>query len=225
MTFLQKIQRLYQLPPNEPSGFAEAELTALEQQLGTALPARFKNYYTSLGRQAQVNHSYNRLLKPGTEIHFSADGYLVFYEENQSVCCWGIRKEDLGADNPPVWGNYGTDAAPDWHREAATTEDFFLLMAVYNGTMGGLRYHANCLGTVTPETVRFIEARYTWVPEISWERQRVYTDDFYEVLSLCFDEAGHCNALFTGSSDAERFNRLLDAIDVEWSYIGDEDEE
>lgn len=223
MTYLQKIQRLYRLPSHEHSGFTEAELAALEQQLGTPLPACFKNYYTSLGKQEQVNDSYNRLLKPGKEIGFSADGFLVFYEENQVVCYWGIRKEDLEADNPPVWGNYGTDAEPDWYREAATTEDFFLLMAVYNGTMGGLRYHANCMGTVTPETVRFIEASYIWVPEISWERQRVYTDDFYEVLSLSFDEAGHCNALFIGTGDAERFNRLLDAIDVEWSYIAEEE--
>ncbi|MBO9595560.1 MAG: hypothetical protein J7599_21845 [Niabella sp.] len=224
MTYLQKIQRLYQLPSNESFGFTEAELATLEQQLGITLPVCFKDYYTFLGRQAQVNHSYNRLLKPGKEINFSADGYLVFYEENQVVCYWGIQKEDLETDNPPVWGNYGTDAAPDWHREAATTEDFFLLMAVYNGTMGGLRYNANYLGTVKPETVRFIEAHYTLVPEISWERQRVYTDAFYEVLSLSFDEAGHCNALFAGTSDAKRFNRLLDAIDVEWSYIADEEE-
>ncbi|MCF3109429.1 hypothetical protein LL912_11645 [Niabella sp. CC-SYL272] len=223
MTYLQKIQRLYHLEPNDHSGFADAELAALEQQLGTALPVPLKNYYTALGKQEQVNHSYNRLLPPGKEMDFSADGYLVFYEENQAVCCWGIQKEDLAQDNPPVWGNYGTETAPDWHQEAGTTEDFFLLMAVYNGTMGGLPYNANCLGTVDPAMVRFIEARYTLVPAISWERQRVYTDDFYEVLSLSFAEAGHCNALFAGTSDAQRFGRLLDAIDVEWSYIADEE--
>lgn len=225
MTSTDKIRQLYDLPKDENFGFTENEINETEKSLAIEFPLELKNYYLTLGKIEAINYSHNRLLKPNKEIGFSTDRYLIFYEENQVVAYWGIKEEDLNLENPPVWGNYGTKDEPDWHIEANSTANFFLLMAVYNGTFGGLRYNANYFGEVQPETIKSIEKNWTIVKEISWDKQKVYTDNFYEVLSLSFDEQNNCNGIFIGTSNQERFDKILDSFGIDWSYISYEDED
>ncbi|MCU0352162.1 MAG: hypothetical protein MUD08_00255 [Cytophagales bacterium] len=109
-------------------------------------------------------------------------------------------------------------------------EDFLLLMAIYNGTLGGLKYNANSLESVKPETVKHIEKNWTEATEISDESQRVFTDNFDEVISLSFDKKSFdkdptCTGIFIGTSNQQRFDNLLENLAVEWSYISCEDED
>lgn len=225
MNYIQKIKRLYNLSENENYGFSESEMLELEKTLETKLPSKFKEYYLELGKEENLNYSFNRLLQPDDEIGFSDDDYLVFYEENQNVAFWGIKKEDLKEDNPPVYGNYDTIEKSDWEIETQTTENFFLFMAVFSGTLGGLQYNGNYMGEIEPEIVKFVEDNWKLVPEISRENQKVYTDEFYDLISLSFDQNNKCLAAFIGSSDQERFDHILDGIDIDWSYLSYDDEE
>jgi len=225
MNYIQKIKRLYNLSENENYGFSENQIIDLEKTLDIKLPSKFKEYYLELGKEENLNYCFNRLLKPENEIGFSDDGFLVFYEENQNVAFWGIKKEDLKEDNPPVYGNYDTIEKSDWEIETQTTENFFLFMAVFSGTLGGLQYNGNYMGEIEPEIVKFVEDNWKLVPEISRENQKVYTDEFYDVISLSFDQNNKCLAAFIGSSDQERFDNILDGIDIDWSYLSYDDEE
>ncbi|KKO89448.1 hypothetical protein AAW12_24225 [Sphingobacterium sp. Ag1] len=225
MDYLQKIRRLYNLPKEENFGFIESEILALEMRLQVKLPQELKNYYRAFGKNEKVNYSYNKLLKPEKESGFSMDGYLMIFEENQMVVSWGIKEDDLSLDNPPVWGNSGTEEDPEWYLETNSLADFFLLMAVYNGTLGGLKYNAISLESVDPRTVQLIRETMTPVAEISYEKQKVYTDDFYEVVSLSFEDDDKCSAVFIGTSDQSRFDKILDRIEADWSYTSYEDEE
>lgn len=225
MNTIQKIKRLYHLSENENYGFSATEILQLENKIATKLPAKLTEYYLELGKEEKLNYSYNRLLKPDHEIGFSDDGYLVFYEENQVVAFWGIRKEDLKLDNPPIWVKYDTIEKSDWMIETKTTENFFLLMAVYNGTLGGLPYNGNFLGLVDFQTVDFVEDNFTLLPEISRKNQKVYTDDFYDLISLSFDKENNCVAVFIGTNDPDRFDDLIDSLAIDWSYLSYDDEE
>ncbi|MCH5720556.1 hypothetical protein [Niabella hibiscisoli] len=98
-------------------------------------------------------------------------------------------------------------------------------MAVYNGTLGGLRYNANYLKPVNADVYQYIESNWTLVPEISWEKQKVYTDNFEAVISLSLDDRNNCVAIFAGSNNQELFDKILDHINVDWSYVSYEDEE
>lgn len=225
MTNAQKIKRLYNLSDEENLGFSETEIKNMEKRLDTSFPAELKKYYLTLGKNESLNFSYNRLLASEDETEFSQDRYLMIYEENQAVIRWGIKEEDLKLDNPPVWGNSGTEEEPDWYLETNSTDQFFLLMAVYNGTMGGLKYNANYFGKVPGKAVKLIEKSWTLVPEISYEKQKVYTDEFNEVISISFDENNKGNAIFVGTSNQDRFDKILDHIGVNWSYTSYEDED
>src|SRR5690554_1676698 len=153
---LHKIRTLYKLS-EEIFGFTETEIGVLEKRLNITLPIALKKYYLTLGKHEAINYSYNRLLEPENEINFSNDRYLIIFEENQAVVSWGIKEEDLKLDNPPVWGNLGTEEKPYWYLETNTTDDFFLLMSVYNGVFGGLKYNANYFGEVGENIVKLIE--------------------------------------------------------------------
>jgi len=98
-------------------------------------------------------------------------------------------------------------------------------MAVYNGTFGVLKYNANYFEQVQPETVKFIAKNRTIITEISWNKQKVYTDNFLEVLSLSFDEKNNCNGIFIGTSNQKRFGKILDSFEIDWSYTSCEDED
>lgn len=209
---------------DENFGFSEQEIAEVENRLSIKLPEELRNYYLTLGKNESINYSHNRLLKPDNEIGISKDRYLVFYEENQVAAYWGIKEEDLKLNNPTVWGNYGTEENPDWQIEANSTDNFFLLMAIYNGTLGGLKYNANSFEQVKIETVGFIEKNWTEVPEIIWKNQKVYTNAFDEVISVSFDEEKNANGIFIGTSNQKRFDELLNTLEVDWSYSSYEDE-
>ncbi|OMQ10394.1 hypothetical protein [[Flexibacter] sp. ATCC 35103] len=221
----QKIKRLYNLSESESFGFSETEIFELEKRLDTTLPAKLKEYYLELGKEENLNYSFNQLLKLNNEVGFSDDGYLVIYEENQAVAFWGIKQEDLILDNPSVYGNYDTIEKSDWEIETRTTEYFFLFMAVFNGTLGGLKYNGNYFGTVDSDIVRSVEQNWTLVPEISRDNQKVYTDDYNEMISLSFDKTNACTAVFIGTSHQNRFDSILENLDIDWSYLSYDDDE
>lgn len=225
MNYIQKIKRLYGLSEKENYGFSEAEILELEKDLETSLPIKLKEYYLELGKEENLNYVYNRLMKPDSEIEFSEDNFLVIYEENQNVAIWGIKKKDLKLDNPPVYGSYDTIEKSNWEIETQTTEDFFLFMGVYNGTLGGLQYNGNYIGNIDSAIVKQVEEKWIFVPEISRDNQKVYTDNFYDVISLSFDQNKNCTAAFIGSSDQARFDHILDIIDIGWSYLSYDDED
>lgn len=225
MNYIQKIKRLYDLSENKNYGFSENQILTLEKKLDIELPIKFKEYYLELGIEENLNYSFNRLLKPENEIGFSDDGFLVFYEEHQNAAFWGIKKEDLLQDNPPIYGNYDTIEKSHWEIETSSIENFFLLMAVFNGTLGGLPYNGNYFGEVDPEIVNFIAANYTLIPEISKENQKVYTDQFYDVISLSFDKDTNCSGAFIGTSNQERFDSILEQLDIDWSYLSYDDDD
>lgn len=224
MTYSQKIRHLYNIAGDY--GFNQSEIAALEECLGITLPEKLREYYLTLGKHQALNYSYNRLLKPNQEIGFSPDEYLVFYEENQVVVYWGIKKEDLTLPNPPIYGNYSSDELnPDWHLENATTEGFLLLMAVYNGVLGGLAYNANSLEPVSPEVVTCVQNNWEELKDISNEVQKIYTRDYEEMVSLSFDGQQSCTGIFIGTNNRDAFDSMLNKLDIGWSYVSLEDEE
>jgi hypothetical protein len=222
MTYFQKIRHLYNIPENENHGFPESDIVALEKQLNIVLPAKLREYYLTLGKHEAINNSYNRLLQPA-QIELS-DEYLIFYEENQGVVNWGIKKEDLLQPDPPVYGGYTDDKGHlNWYLELPATETSLLMLAVYNGVLGGLKYNGNFLEGVKPEVVSFIKENWQEHPDISSNVQRIFTRDYEEMISLSIDSEKNCSGIFIGTNDEKRFNNMIDTLDVDWFYLSTED--
>lgn len=118
------IRRLYALDDGD-YGYSAAELAPLHALCG-ALPAVLAHYYRTLGKHRELNHTQDDLLTPDVAAQQQAPGHLVFYNENQGCCVWGIRHADLHLPDPPVWVS---EDRQHWQQESATTSAFLLAMA------------------------------------------------------------------------------------------------
>lgn len=227
INYLEKIKTLYNLEDFDFQGFSVEEIAQAEQRLNIHFPEKLKEYYLLLGKNKTLNETYNWLLLP-SEINFT-DDFLVFYEENQAVCCWAIKKEDLQKENPPVYEGYqNEDGAFQWYLSHASIGLFWLEMAFYNGTMGGgLKYHANIMSPnkIQPQSMEKLVENYQEITAFEKDGQRFYTIDYQNIISVCYDVCGAC-AVFVGTQNEDDFEEILELFGQEnWSYVSDEDED
>jgi len=85
-------------------------------------------YYLELGAHEALNQTWDSLHSPG-KLHGSderTDPHIVFYMENDLTYLWGIRKDDMSKDHPPVYASPATD---EWYPWEDTLEGFLLGMA------------------------------------------------------------------------------------------------
>ncbi|MCH5720555.1 SMI1/KNR4 family protein [Niabella hibiscisoli] len=122
VTHLQKIKKLYNLPENDNAGFDESEIIALEKRLRVQLPAELRNYYLELGKNEPINYSHNRLLKPGKEIRFSKDRYLVFIRKTRPYHAGVLRRLTCYCATHPFGEIMGLQEKPDWYLETGGTD-------------------------------------------------------------------------------------------------------
>ena len=136
----------------------EDEIRRVEERLRSALPLALREYYLVLGRFDQLNTAHNRLLKP-EELELQG-GMLRFMDENQCVCTWALRREDLGTEDPEVYqGNPIQD--PDWYREELRLSEFLQLSIYLQAAWGGLGINGDHMDA--PEVLGAIEAKWSKV--------------------------------------------------------------
>ena len=90
------------------------------------LPALLHDYYTTLGKHSQLNHTQDQLITPKKYPYFVHPDYFIFYAENQTCCLWAIAKKDLCLPNPKVYVSYDQQ---EWQEECASLSEFLLAMA------------------------------------------------------------------------------------------------
>ncbi|MGV9312925.1 SMI1/KNR4 family protein [Streptomyces sp. NPDC003691] len=89
-------------PLGAGDGYGPEELAAAEERLGLRLPAALKEAYALLGRRPDLTDNHD-VLRPLAGLAVDETGEaLVFRDENQGCCRWGILLADLGHDDPPV---------------------------------------------------------------------------------------------------------------------------
>lgn len=226
-TTIETIKKLYVLPQNYQNGFTQSEITQAESRLAVNFPQNLIDFYKILGKNEQINEIYNRLLPP--DAIFIEDNHLIFYEENQNVCFWAIKLGDLSNDNPPIYEGYKNweKNTMNWYSSHQNITDFWLYMAFYNGTMGGLKYHANILNehNIDPKAVAHIIKTKIELTALKMENQSFYTSDNKEVISICHDNGTH-TAVFVGTQDEARFEAILELFGYDaWSYTSYDDDD
>jgi hypothetical protein len=104
----------------------ETEIVAAEDRLSFRLPRLLREYYLRAGRLSEINEAFNRLLPPG-DLWIEAE-WLVFYEEHQGAFVWGIRRDDAGVEDPPVYqGVWNADTKRwEWYPEHQRLSEFLV---------------------------------------------------------------------------------------------------
>jgi hypothetical protein len=98
------------------------------RRLGMRLPAALREWYEIAGARDDLRGRGNRLLRPEELAARDENEMVVFYQENQCVCWWAVRAQDMGLEDPPVFvAEAGDD---DWVEEDPTLSQFLLQMTL-----------------------------------------------------------------------------------------------
>lgn len=119
-------------PLREGQGYAASELDAAERRLGFPLPVALREWYQLAGQREDLTARQDRLLPPS--VLKVEHGVLFFHVENQGCCLWGVRREDVGLEDPPV---FMRDDAGVRVQEAGSVSEFVLHMLLQETLLTG----------------------------------------------------------------------------------------
>lgn len=88
-------------PLTAADGFTDADLDTAAAKLGHPLPAALREALRLFGRRDDLARNQDPLTAP--EDLETCEGALIFRDENQGVCAWGVLLKDLHQDDPPTY--------------------------------------------------------------------------------------------------------------------------
>jgi len=122
----------------EKDGKNISEIEALEDTLGLKLPIVLRNFYLLVGNLEMFISSFEQFVEP-----YIKEEMLVFLEENQGVCSWGIKTNDI--ENFTVYQCANIEAEnPEWYSEEVALIDFLTILMYYQCAQGGYE-HGSCV--------------------------------------------------------------------------------
>jgi hypothetical protein len=142
--FADKYRILYGrfgFPLDKMHGISARILDKAADRLGVVIPAALRDYYAVAGNQRRFNRSLQRFLHPSK---WSIDErHLVFLEENQSVCWWGVSLKSRGAKDPMVSQGINHEDEIEWHKEHDKCSVFISVLLHYQAVSGALGFCAS----------------------------------------------------------------------------------
>ncbi len=105
-----------------------------QARLGVAAPEPLRALYECVGASPMLMRSFQRFLPP--EDWRVEAGRLVFLEENQGVCEWGVDAQQQ------VWMRL--DPGPQWHAEGLDLQGFLDVVLPYQLAQGGWPFAGMC---------------------------------------------------------------------------------
>lgn len=197
-------------------GYSEERISEAERRLGWQLPHLLRDFYLITGQREDINGVHNRLLAP-EGLRLSGD-VLVFYEENQGVCLWGVDVHDEGDEDPAVLRE-DSDEAPTWEPDFDHLSQFFTAMLFMQAVNGGMRYGG--IGSAVSANIAN--------PPRGWEsvnlggswNNRVLMQDG-QVFYIFGNEPAP--EVFGGAQTKRKFLALEKTFGVSWDYCTLDDE-
>ena len=166
--FAAQYRKLYErlgYPLGKAHGMAAPILDKAADRLGVAIPAALRDYYMVAGNECRFNRSLQRFLRPSK--WFVNQQHLVFLEENQGVCFWGVSVKSRTGKDPMISQgvNHDEDDAIDWHKEHNKCSTFLAVLLHYQAVSGGLPYCAFC--SAPDDTHEKLKHDWQYVGEIN----------------------------------------------------------
>ena len=144
-TFSSIAARLLQHPLTAAHGLDDEVIDQGAARVGGTIPLALRDYYSVLGGHP-LNTAHNRLYAPSQLEFDPAQKCVIFMEENQSVCAWGIQAADLARPDPVAY--QGQPDHGDWHSEERTLSEFLVIALYLQCCWGGLEYSGSQMNSV-----------------------------------------------------------------------------
>ena len=115
-------------------GMSTLEIKKIEDSLGLKLPTVLKDFYLLVGNLEIFMSSFDDFSKPRIK-----NDWLVFLDENQGVCCWGVNHQDT--ENDLVFQCTNIESAnPEWYSAEVTLTDFLIIIMYLQCAYGGYKH-------------------------------------------------------------------------------------
>jgi hypothetical protein len=132
--FYREVFQTFGYPLTERTALSSEVLAEAEVRLGLRVPAALREYYLVAGRERRFNSCCDRLLPPS---EWTVDKQrLVFMEENQAICVWGVSIRDPRSDDPPVFERIGEEP-PSWSQVQRKCSHFLAAMLHHQAVSDG----------------------------------------------------------------------------------------
>jgi len=121
-------------PLSQKDGMSRSKINTIEKSLGRKLPTVLKEFYLLVGKMDMFMSSFELFITPSMK-----DGILVFLEENQGVCHWGVNIRD--GDNAVVFQCADIESDnPEWYSEEVNLTDFLTIQMYYQYVQDDCEY-------------------------------------------------------------------------------------
>jgi len=129
-------EKLLERPLKQEDGINNENIETIEEILNLKLPKSLRDLYLNVGNLPCFMTSFERFLKP--EELYLEKGKLIFLEENQEVCRWGIN---INEENPEVFMyiQLEDDTEEEYHSENIKLSDFLNTIIYYQFTEGVMK--------------------------------------------------------------------------------------
>lgn len=189
-------------------GYDIITIEQIESKLGQEIPAILKEFYITIGKLDIFMSSFQRFIKP--ENLFCEDGKLVFLEENQTVCYWGINTEN-GEKDPLVYQAQNLDNTI-WNSEEISLSVFLKMMLYGQCAEGGYQFSGAIYDLDRYELVEFTEQLNTdsWIKVVNHNNWIIYEKD-RKLIWYFTDDEGNLSEdypLFVSTQTKEDFLKM-----------------
>lgn len=165
----QEVFQRFGYPLSERAHLSPDVLARAEERLGARVPAALRDYYLVAGREKRFNTSCDRLLPPSD---WAVDNRrLVFMQENQAVCCWGVSIRNPSSDDPPVSEGVEDDESIAWYPLHRKCSAFLIAMLHHQAISGGLPHHFHeFIDPSNTSKIRFDKRLWTYCGQLKGEQ-------------------------------------------------------
>ena len=163
-------ERLLGRSLQDTDGLPLSDIKSQAKEAGFALPVALTDYYVIAGN-LKLNSAHNRLLAP-IELHADfEETTMVFMDENQSVCAWGIQLDDLKNDDPIVYQGQPDDG--EWHSEECSISKWLEISLFLQCCWGGLEFSCDHMD---PKSV-MPKIRKKWTNVVDHNGLKIWEND------------------------------------------------
>ncbi|BDI29780.1 hypothetical protein CCAX7_18310 [Capsulimonas corticalis] len=197
-------------------GYSEEEIARAEARIGCRLPNLLREFYLLAGKREDINAVFERLLTPD-EMERHGD-VLAFYDENQSVCFWGVDIHDPRVEDPKVLRADNVSALI-WEEDLPRLSEFLTAMLFLQAVNGGMRYCG--VGAASSDKIAQAEGAWEAFHIGGVWKDRVLVRDG-QALFISGD--GVHPEVYAGARSLRKFLDLTRQFGAEWGYCTLDDE-
>lgn len=211
----EMIKQLYAVTDEELCGYHEADIDFVKNLCGT-LPETLETFWHTTANTQALHQVQDYWISPQDyrdKDWLEKCGYLVVLVENQGVCTAGIRKEDLGQADPPV---YVSMDDKNWTLCAGSVSEFLQAALSYEAVFA-FEYHPDdFVYWLTEEELKVIQSYLEKRPYQlhGWLDMdlRFYSNSYDHMVAVM--DCGDLEMIYGAASEKayQKLIRILDGI-------------